>query len=64
MTLKKEYLTAKEAAEYLKVSVDQIYRYANQGYIGWKMGGWVWRFTLEELDAFAQGRTEHESGRD
>ena len=45
-----QVLTAKELAEYLKLTEVTIYKYANEGKIpGYKIGN-RWRFDKEEID--------------
>lgn len=48
------YLSTKEAAEYLNVSTQQVWKLAKAGLIGSKMQG-LWRFTKIELDEFVKG---------
>jgi excisionase family DNA binding protein len=59
-----EYLTAKEATEYLKLkSVDALYRYVDQGRLkAYRLGigkdkGSQYRFTREDIDAFVTGES-------
>jgi excisionase family DNA binding protein len=56
-----EYLTAKEATEYLKLrTVDALYRYVSEGKLkAYRIGGIgkgnQYRFTKEDIDAFVIG---------
>ena len=44
-------LRAKQAAAYLNMSVDTLYKYANDGRLpGFQLNGGHWRFRRDELD--------------
>ena len=48
------YLSTRQAAEYLQISTQQVWKLAKAGLIGSKMQG-LWRFTKQELDEFVKG---------
>ena len=51
----REWLTVAEAAEYLRVSRDTIYRWAKQGkLVLYKVGGTATRVRRRDLDALAK----------
>lgn len=51
----KEVLDVKEAAEYLRVSTEWVYRKAREGKIGTRLGE-LWRFPISQLRDYANGR--------
>lgn len=54
----REWLTVAEAAEYLRVSRDTIYRWAKQGkLVLYKVGGTTTRLRKKDLDALAHPKT-------
>ncbi len=44
------WLTVKEVAQYLKLSTDLIYKFAQQGRIPASKVGAAWRFKKEKID--------------
>jgi len=57
-----ELLTAKELAEYLKLTEITIYKYVNEGKIpGFKIGS-RWRFDKDQIDEWL--RREGENGKE
>lgn len=53
-----EWLTVAEAANYLRLSRDTIYRWAKQGKLQlYKIGGTATRVRKSDLDALAQPKT-------
>lgn len=57
-TSDREWLTVAEAAEYLRVSRDTIYRWAKQGKLQlYKVGGKATRLRKTDLDALARPLT-------
>lgn len=54
-TTEREWLTVREAADYLRVSRDTIYRWAKQGkLVLYKVGGTATRVRKSDLDALAR----------
>lgn len=51
-----KWLTVKEVAEYLKLSTDLIYKFAQQGKIPVSRIGSQWRFDREEIDAWVKAQ--------
>jgi excisionase family DNA binding protein len=49
-----KWLTVKEVADYLKLSTDLIYKFAQQGRIPVSKIGNQWRFDREEIDAWVK----------
>lgn len=57
-TPKQEWLTVAEAADYLRLSRDTLYRWAKQGKIAlYKVGGTATRVRKSDLDALAHRQT-------
>ncbi len=51
------YLTTREAADYLRVTIITIYKWAKEGSIGSQPHKNAhWRFTRKELDSFVRGK--------
>jgi excisionase family DNA binding protein len=58
LTSEREWLTVAEAAEYLRVSRDTIYRWAKRGkLVLYKVGGTATRVRKSDLDALARPLT-------
>jgi excisionase family DNA binding protein len=53
--IKQRYLALKQAAVYLGLAKKTLYSQASKGLIPAHKIGRVWRFDLEELDAFVHG---------
>lgn len=58
-----KWLTVKEVAEYLKLSTDLIYKFAQQGKIPVSRIGNQWRFDREEIDAWVRAQRPRERTR-
>ena len=57
-TSEREWLTVAEAADYLRVSRDTIYRWAKQGKLPlYKVGGTATRIRKSDLDTLARPQT-------
>ncbi|MFZ5857169.1 MAG: helix-turn-helix domain-containing protein [Chloroflexota bacterium] len=54
---KEEYVTIKEAADHLRVSLRSIYRWLNQGNLKYFRAGRSTRILLSELDRFISENT-------
>ena len=54
---KEEYVTLKEAADHLRVSLRSIYRWLNQGKLKYFRAGRSTRILLSELDRFISENT-------
>lgn len=58
-TSKHEWLTVAEAADYLRLSRDTLYRWAKQGKLAlYKVGGAATRVRKSDLDALARRQTQ------
>lgn len=51
-----KWLTVKEVAEYLKLSTDLVYKFAQQGKVPVSRIGTQWRFDREEIDAWVKAQ--------
>jgi excisionase family DNA binding protein len=51
-----KWLTVKELAEYLKLSTDLVYKFAQRGKIPVSKIGNQWRFDREEIDAWVKAQ--------
>ncbi|MDE0404396.1 MAG: helix-turn-helix domain-containing protein [Nitrospira sp.] len=51
-----KWLTVKEVAEYLKISTDLVYKFAQRGKIPVSKVGNQWRFDREEIDAWVKAQ--------
>lgn len=51
-----KWLTVKEVAEYLKLSTDLVYKFAQRGKIPVSKIGNQWRFDREEIDAWVKAQ--------
>jgi excisionase family DNA binding protein len=51
-----KWLTVREVAEYLKLSTDLVYKFAQQGKIPVSRIGNQWRFDREEIDAWVKSQ--------
>jgi len=51
-----KWLTVKEVAEYLKLSTDLVYKFAQQGKIPVSKIGNQWRFDREEIDTWVKAQ--------
>jgi excisionase family DNA binding protein len=51
-----KWLTVKEVAEYLKLSTDLIYKFAQHGKMPVSKIGNQWRFDREEIDAWVKAQ--------
>ena len=61
MADEQDYLSAVQAAKYLGVNRQRVYELADAGRLGRRIGGY-WLFTLAELDAYKQERTQRPKG--
>jgi excisionase family DNA binding protein len=58
-----EVMGIAQAAEYLQISQDTLYIYAQQGYVpGFKLGN-KWKFRLSKLDQWMNDMIDKQSGR-
>ena len=51
-----KWLTVKEVAEYLKLSTDLVYKFAQRGKIPVSKVGNQWRFDREEIDTWVKAQ--------
>lgn len=51
-----KWLTVKEVAEYLKLSTDLVYKFAQRGKIPVSKIGNQWRFDREEIDSWVKAQ--------
>ncbi len=51
-----KWLTVREVAEYLKLSTDLVYKFAQQGKIPVSKIGNQWRFDREEIDDWVKAQ--------
>ena len=51
-----KWLTVKEVAEYLKLSTDLIYKFAQDGKMPVSKIGSQWRFDREEIDSWVKAQ--------
>lgn len=54
MAIDNRWMTVKDVAEYLQLSTDQIYRWAQQGKIPASKVGVRWRFKMEKIDEWVE----------
>lgn len=53
----KKWMTTNQVAEYLSLSVSQVYNLTSNGYLPYyKLGGRMNRFLKEEIDEFIKNR--------
>jgi PTS system nitrogen regulatory IIA component len=58
------WLTVKEVAQYLKLSADLIYKFAQQGKIPASKVGTAWRFKKQKIDQWMEANENRQGRRD
>lgn len=54
-----KWMTVKDVAEYLQLSMDMVYKMAQQGKIPASKIGSQWRFKREEIDKWVMSQRPH-----
>lgn len=61
MTETREVMDIREAAVYLGISVDTMYKYAADGIVpGFKIGGRIWRFKKSKVDEWMDQQSDNQ----